>query len=88
MPDAGVATDLDLAADVGCDLAAEVTLDLEVRFDVVPERDDLVVGELAGALVDVDPGGLERLDGASPADAEDVRERDLHPLLAGEVDAD
>src|SRR5688572_15008266 len=33
VPDALVAADLDLALDVGGDLAAEVTLDLQVRVD-------------------------------------------------------
>src|SRR5579884_703370 len=35
MPQPLVATDLDLAADVCCDLAAQVTLDAVVRVDVV-----------------------------------------------------
>ena len=46
VPDALVAADLDLAADVGGDLAAQVTLDLEVGLDVVAEPDELVVGEV------------------------------------------
>src|SRR3954451_10833639 len=38
-----VAADLDLAADVGLDLAAEVTLYPEVRFDLVAELDQLLI---------------------------------------------
>ena len=36
-----VAADLDLAADVGGDLTAEVTFDLEVRVDVVAQGDEV-----------------------------------------------
>ena len=48
VPDALVAADLDLAADVGGDLAAQVTLDLVVGLDVVAELDQLLVGEVLG----------------------------------------
>jgi hypothetical protein len=53
--DALVGADLDLAADVCCNLAAEVTLHLVAAFDVVAEGDQLVVAEVlhADALVDV-----------------------------------
>src|SRR5262245_61531491 len=86
VPDAGVAPDLDLAANVGGNLAAQVTLDLVVGFDVVTQQDDLVVGQVLRALVGVDAGRGERLRRARTAHPEDVGERDLHPLLAGEVD--
>src|SRR2546423_9753526 len=83
VPDALVAADLDLAPDVRGDLAAQVALDLVVGFDVVAELDDLVVGQVLGPLARVDPGRGERLGRAGAADAEDVGERDLHPLVAG-----
>ncbi len=41
-----VASDLDLAADVGGDLATEVTLYLEVALDVIAKGDELIVGEI------------------------------------------
>ena len=88
VPDALVAADLDLAPDVGGDLAAQVTLDLVVGLDVVAQLHDLIVGQVLGALVGIDAGGRQRLRRAGPAHPEDVGERDLHPLLAGEVDAD
>src|SRR3954454_13327046 len=53
-----VAADLDLAADVGLDLATEVTLDLEVGFDLVTELDQLFVAQLVHAEVRVDAGAL------------------------------
>ena len=60
MPAALVAADLDLAADVGGHFAAEVTLDLEVGFDVVTKLDQLLVTQLVDAHVGADPGGVER----------------------------
>jgi len=55
VPDAGVAADLDLPADVGGDLAAQVALDLEVGVDVVAQLDDFLVGEVLCALVRLMP---------------------------------
>src|SRR5215207_9871422 len=87
VPDALVATDLDLAADVLRHLAAQVALDPVVPVDVVPQRDQVLVGQVADAHVTADAGGGEGGVRAGLADAVDVRERDLQPLLAGEVDA-
>src|SRR4051794_3033194 len=80
-----VAADLDLAPDVGLDLATEVTLDLEVGFDLVAGLDQLCVAELVDAGVGVDPGSGQHLLGAGSADAEDVGECDLDALVAREV---
>src|SRR5690606_3544053 len=83
--DALVAADLDLAADVGGDLAAEVTLYLVVALDVVTERDELVVGEVLDADVDIDTGGLKRLQRLGAANAVDVGECDFNTLVARNV---
>src|SRR5690606_15336167 len=80
--DALVGADLDLAADVGGDLAAEVALHLVGALDVVAEGDELVIGEVLDADRLVDLGGLEDLDRAGTADAVDVRECDHHALIA------
>src|SRR5206468_4665687 len=82
-----VRADLDLAADVGGDLAAEVALDLVRTLDVVAQEDQLVVGQVAHADVRADARRSERLVGARAPDAVDVGECDFHPLLAGDVDA-
>src|SRR5439155_17132873 len=79
---------LHLAPDVRGDLAAQVTLDLVVGLDVVADRDDLLVREVLGPLARVDTGRGERFLRPGATDPEDVGERDLHPLVAGEVDAD
>src|SRR3954453_4724670 len=86
--DALVAADLDLAPDVRGDLAPKVTFDAVVGLDVLAELDEVVLGEILDANVAPDGGGLQRGERARSADAEDVGERDLQPLLAGEVDAD
>src|SRR5262249_35663054 len=88
VPDALVAADLDLAADVLGDLAAAVALHLVGGLAPAGELRDGVVGYVADPQVRADPGPLERLDGPGPTDAEDVGERDLQSLVAGEVDAD
>src|SRR5690606_18578944 len=88
VPDALVAPDLDLAADVGLHLAAQVSLGLVVRLDPVAELDQLFVAELVHPQVAADAGALEGLQRPRPADAEDVGESDLHALVAREVDAE
>ena len=68
--------------------AIKVALDLVGGLDPVAELDELVVAQVAHAQVGADPGLGERLLRARAADAVDVGERHLEPLLAGEVDAD
>src|SRR5215207_3505436 len=87
VPDTLVGADLDLPADVLRHLAAQVALDPVVGVDVVAQPDQVLVGQVAGAQVGVDAGRGQRGVRAGLADAVDVGERDLHPLLAGEVDA-
>jgi hypothetical protein len=81
------AADLHLAADVLLHLTAEVALDLEVLVDVGADAVDLFVGEVADAGVAVEAELVADLLRRRPADAEDVGQRDLQPLLAGDVDA-
>src|SRR5271169_822645 len=85
MADSLVAADLDLAPDVGLDLAAQVTFDLVGRVDPVAELHQLVVGEVVDPGVPADAGCLQRLQSPRAADAVDIGERDLEPLIAGEV---
>src|SRR5580692_865678 len=87
MADSLVAADLDLTPDVGLDLAAQVTFDLVGGVDPVAEPDQLLVGQVVHPGIAADPGGLQRLQGPGMADAVDIGERDLEPLVAGEVNA-
>jgi hypothetical protein len=86
VPDALVAPDLDLPADVGLHLAAQVALDPVVRLDVLAQRDQLGLRELVHPQVTGDAGGGEGLERTGASDSEDVGQRDLDPLVAGEVD--
>ena len=81
------AADLHLAADVLLHLTAQVALHLEVLVDVGADLVDLFVGEVAHPGVQVEAELFADLLGGGPADAEDVGEADLQPLLAGDVDA-
>src|SRR5712691_6131757 len=86
--DALVAADLDLAADVGLHLAAQVALYLVGCLDPVPQPDELIVAERVHAGVPADAGRLQRLERTSPADSVDIGQGDLEALVAREVDAD
>src|SRR5258705_9507310 len=81
-----VRPDLDLAADVRGHLTTEVTFDLVVAFDPVPELHQLLVTQLVDALVTGDPGRFQSLQGASTTYTEDVGESDLDALVARQVD--
>src|SRR6478752_6865708 len=81
-----VATDLHLALDVLRDLTAEVALDLHVLIDVGAEACNLFFGQVAYSGVTRHPRVVADLLRDRAADAVDVRERDLQPLLAGNVD--
>src|SRR5271165_6198809 len=85
MADSLVAADLDLAPDVGLDLASQVTFDLVGRVDPVAELHQLLVGEVVDPGVPADAGCLQRLQRPGAAYAVDIGERDLEPLIAGEV---
>ena len=82
-----VAADLHLAADVGLDLTAEVTLGRVVLVDPLADLDEVFLGEVAHAGVGVDTSALQDLLGTRAPDAEDVGEGDLHALLTREVNA-
>src|SRR5205823_5833276 len=86
--DAFVAADLDLAPDVGLHLAAQVAFDAVVGLDPVAELDQVVVAQVTHPQVRADAGLRERLLGAGAAEAEDVGEGDLQPLVTRQVDAD
>src|SRR5699024_10822907 len=81
-----VAADLDLAADVGGDLTAQVTLELVGALQVVAQLHQLGVGQGLHSDVRAQAGVGDGLGGAGPPHPEDVGECHLEPLVAGEVD--
>src|SRR5206468_9638317 len=82
-----VRPDLDQALDVHGQLAAEVALDLVAPVDELTKARDLVLGKRGHARVRVDIGLAEELLRGRRADAVDVRQGSLDPLLARDVDA-
>src|SRR6185503_7636637 len=87
MADAAVRADVAEALDLLLALAAQVTLDLDVRIDVGAELGDLVVGQVANLLVGRQPERGADLVRGRLADAVDVGQPDLEPLLVGEIDS-
>src|ERR1039457_5110299 len=78
-----VAADLDLPPDVGLDLTAEVTFALVGRVNPVAELHQLVVRKAVDPGIAADAGCFQRLQRPGAADAIDIGERDLEPLIAG-----
>lgn len=85
--DALQAADLDLALDVALHLTAQIALNLEVLIDVRADLIDLALGQVGdlGIWIDFEIG--THLLRCGQSDSKDVSERNLKPLLAGDVDA-
>ena len=84
--EAAVGADLRQALDVLRAVAAQVALDLEV-LDSVAQLDRLLLGQVLDVGVRVDADLVEQLVGGRAADAVDVGEPDLDPLVEREVDS-
>ena len=86
MPQAAVRAGLLQPLDVHRDLPPEVALDLVTAVDDLAQPAHLLVRQVAHTGVRVDVRlGKDLLTGRQP-DTVDVRERDLHALLARDVD--
>jgi hypothetical protein len=85
--DAAVRTDLREPLDRLLPLAAQLTLDLEVRVDVVAELRDLLVGEVLDLRVRAEAEFGCDLARRRLADPVDVGQPDLEPLLVRKVDS-
>ncbi len=87
MADAAVGADLGEPLDRLLPVAAQVSLDLELRVDVVAELGDLFVGEVLDLRVRIEAelgGDLARRRLADPVD---VGQPDLEALLVREIDS-
>src|SRR6185437_11900191 len=85
MPNPTVAADLDQPLDVHIDLTPEVALDLIVAVDEFTQPRDLFFGQVFHARIGTNARRRQHLLAAGRADAEDVRERDFHTLVAGNI---
>src|SRR5439155_14788122 len=86
MAKAAIRADLGEPLDRLLALAAKVALDLELGVDVVAELRDLVVGEVADLRVEREAERGSDLARRRLANAVDVCQPDLEPLLVGQVD--
>ena len=82
-----VGTNLHLALDVLAGLTAKIAFDLQVLFDVGTDLGDFSVGQVADSSDWVDADCLAQLLAGRKANSEDVREADLHLLVAWNIDA-
>src|SRR5437773_2498315 len=80
-----VAAEIDQALDARRDVAAEVALDLVAGVDRAPKTRRLLVGPVVGLAPGIDLRLGAHLERRAPADAVDVREGDLHPLVARQI---
>lgn len=87
MPDAAVRADLGEPLDRLLPVAAQVSLNLELRVDVVAELRDLFVGQVLDLRVRVEAKLGRDLARGRLADPVDVRQPDLEALLVGKVDS-
>src|SRR5919198_5383700 len=87
MPDAAVGADLAEPLDRLRAVAAQIAFHLDVLVDVVAELRDLVLGEVANLRVGIEAERCSDPARRRLADAVDVRQPDLEPLLVGEIDA-
>src|SRR4051812_44770643 len=84
---AAIAAEVHEALDRELHIAAQIALDAEVSFDRIADLADVVLVEIVAALVTRDAGLGEHDVRRVAADAVDVRECDLDPLVAREVNA-
>src|SRR5262249_37420724 len=84
---AAVRADLGEPLDRLLPVAAQVTLDLELRVDVVAELRHFFVGQVLDLRVRVEAELRGDLARGRLADPVDVRQPDLEPLLVREVDS-
>src|SRR5690242_5938844 len=85
MPDAAIAVDLDQPLDVHVNVAAEIALDLKVAVNKLAQPRDLVLGQILRPRVRVHPRRGQNLFAGHLTDAEDIRQRNLDALVAGDI---
>ena len=82
-----VAVDLDLATDVRVDFTTQIALDLVIAFEVITQRNQLLIRQILDANIRVDTGRGKRFLGTSATYTENIGEGDLDALLIGDVDS-
>jgi hypothetical protein len=85
MPETLVRTDFDLALDVLCDLAPQITFDGQIGVDVLTDLDDLTVGEIANLGAPIDIEIIENMVSSRVTDTKDVGKTDFNTFVSGKV---
>src|SRR5438552_659689 len=80
-----VGAEIDQALDARRHVATEVALDLVAGVDRAPKTRRLLVGQVVGLAPGIDLRLGAQLERRAPADAVDVREGDLHALVARQI---
>src|SRR5699024_8638902 len=82
-----IASDLDLAANIGGHLTTEVTLNLECALDVVTQLDELCVAQVLHTGIRADSRFGQGLARTGAAHTIDVSQGDFHALFTWNVDS-
>jgi hypothetical protein len=85
VPEATVASDIHETLDVHGYLCPEGALHLVTPLDLSPKEIDLVVRQILGATVGIDPAGLQNLSGPGLPNPIDIGQGDLDPLSPRKV---
>ena len=80
-----VTPDLDFSLDVLCDIAAQISLDLVIRIDELPDTQHFRIREVTYLRIRVDLERVEDLLRAGYSDPEDIGESHLNALFSGEI---
>src|SRR6185295_15145262 len=86
MANAAIATEVHEALDVHRHFAAQVAFDRKLRDDLA-QPGDLGFRQVLDLRARIDLRGLASHERTASANAEDVRQRDAHVLVRGDIDA-
>ena len=85
MTHASVAADFHKTLDIERNLTAEITLHLQVVFDIFSELRHVGLRKILHADIRIDAGLLQDLVGSHSADTKDVGQSDFDALFSGQV---
>jgi hypothetical protein len=84
---APVAADVHETLDAAGDVAAEVTFNFVVALKLLADLVHFVGGEIVDVAFPADAGNVADLEGSRTANTLNIRESDIHALVAGKLNA-
>jgi hypothetical protein len=81
-----VGSNINLALNVLRDFSTQVTLDLEIRINVVAQEFHLLIGEITDPRGGINPYSGERLRRTGAPNPVDICQADLRSLVSGKID--